>query len=105
MFVTVALSQTMFRSIALVSLFLPRIAVVVIAVPLPEAGLVVVEHLESRNPLRALPEVEMRYEQPRGAAVFDRQRFTFVIPHDPRLAAGHVSARKVGGVPRAAHGE
>src|SRR5215471_11320778 len=43
-------------SVALVPLFLPRIAVVVVAVSLPEAWLVVVENLQARDPLRALPE-------------------------------------------------
>ena len=58
-------------SVALVALLEPRVAPVVVAVAFPEAGLVVVEHAQPGDPLRALPEVEVRHEQPRRAAVLD----------------------------------
>ena len=56
-------------SVALVTLLEPRIAAVVVAVALPEAGFVVVEELEPGDPLRALPEVEVRHDEPGGPAV------------------------------------
>ena len=51
-------------SVAPVPLLPPRIAVVVVAVALPEAGLVIVAQCQPAHPLRALPEVEVRHEQP-----------------------------------------
>ena len=52
-----------------VSLFLPGVGVVVVAVALPEAELVVVEELEAAQPLGALPEVALRDEQAQRVAV------------------------------------
>src|SRR3954454_844105 len=82
-------------SVAPVPLFLPRIAVVVVAVALPEAGFVLLQQLQSTHPFRALPEVQMWYEQARGATVLRSERLTVVLVHDPRLAAGHLVERKV----------
>ena len=47
----------------------PRVAVQVVAVLLPEAGVVALLQDERPDPLRALPEVQMRHDQPRRAAV------------------------------------
>src|SRR3982074_1185946 len=52
-----------------VALFLPGIGVVVVAVALPEAEDVVVEELEAADPLRALPEVALRDEEPERPAM------------------------------------
>src|SRR3954454_21473413 len=57
------------RSVAPVPLLQPRVAAKVVAVRLPEAGLVLVPELEAAHPLGALPEVEVRDEQPCRAAV------------------------------------
>ena len=54
--------------------FPPRVAVEVVAIRLPEAGLVVVEELETAHPFRALPEVEVRDEKPGRPAVLGVQR-------------------------------
>src|SRR4051794_29521203 len=82
-------------SVALVALLGPGIAAVVIAVALPESLLVVVEQGEPGDPLRALPEIQMRYEQPHGSTVIGGQRRAFVAERDPRLAVGHVGQRQV----------
>ena len=67
----------------------------VVAVLLPEAGLVLVAQLEPAHPLGALPEVEVRHEQPRRAAVLGLERLAVVGEGDPRLAAGQVLERQV----------
>src|SRR5262249_56923914 len=56
-------------SVTGVPLLFPRVAVVVVAVALPEAGAVFLQQLNPAHPLGALPEVEMRDEQPCGSAV------------------------------------
>src|SRR6266508_2799891 len=48
----------------LVAFFLPVVRVVVVAVALPEAGLIGGEQLQAAQPLRALPEVAARHDQP-----------------------------------------
>src|SRR5205085_10025456 len=80
--------------VARVPLFLPRIAAVVVAVRLPEAGVVVLEHVEPADPLRALPEVEMRDQQAGRAAVLGGERFARVAGGDPGLPPGHVGERE-----------
>ena len=57
------------RSVPLVPLLAPWVAVVVVAELLPEAGLVLEQQLEAAHPLGRLPEVEVRDEQPGRAAV------------------------------------
>src|SRR3954465_11598571 len=54
--------------------FLPRVGVVVVAVPLPEAKLVVVEELQAADPLAALPEVLLRDEEAGRVAVLQLER-------------------------------
>src|SRR5215213_9024193 len=84
------------RSVPPIALLFPRVAVVVVAVGLPEAGLVMVAQLEAADPLRALPEVQMRDQQPRRATVLGLQRLAPVLVGDPRPAAGQVLERQVG---------
>ena len=72
---------------------------------LPEARLVVRAQLEPAHPLRALPEVEVRHQQPRRAAVLRRERLAVVAERDPRLAAGDVRERQIGGVAAVAERE
>src|SRR5918992_337829 len=86
------------RSVPRVALLFPGVAVVVVAVGLPEARLVVVAQLESANPLGALPEVEMRNEQPRRSAVLGLERLAAVLIRDPRPAADQILERQVGRV-------
>src|SRR4051794_2647729 len=85
--------------VALIPLLDPRIAAVVVAAHLPEAGVVVVEHANAGDELGALPEVEVRDEQARRTAVVTRQRLAVGRERDPCLAAGHVVERKVRRVP------
>src|SRR5690242_10631567 len=80
-------------SVTLVALFEPRVAAVVVAVLLPEPRLVVVENAQAGDPLRALPEVEVRHEEARRAAVLGRQWLPVELPRDPRATARHVGQR------------
>src|SRR3954471_1793410 len=82
-------------SVALVPLFLPRVAAVVVAVALPEPGLVVVEQTQPGDPLGALPEVQVRHQQPGRAAVLGGQRLPVGVPDHPGLATGDVVEREV----------
>src|SRR6201999_299483 len=86
------------RSVRPIPLLLPRVAVVVVAVGLPEAGLVVVHDPQATDPLGALPEVEVGDEEPGRAAVLARQRRALVLGDDPGTAAGQVLQREVGRV-------
>src|SRR5262249_21841147 len=78
--------------------FLPWVSVVVVAVCLPETGLVGRLEPEPPYPLGALPEVVMRDEHAGGAAVLGRERLTSVGEDHPRLAARDVLEREVGRV-------
>src|SRR3954453_18270195 len=82
-------------SVPLVALLEPGVAVVVVAVALPEALLVVVEQGQPGHPLRALPEVEVWHQQPDRTAVLSRQRPAVVGPHHPGLAVSDVRERQV----------
>ena len=76
-----------------------------VAVPLPEAGHLVVAELEPAHPFRALPEVQVGHQQSGGPAVHRIERLAVVFVGDPGLAAGEVRQRDVGGVPAVAEGE
>src|SRR4051794_35013580 len=93
------------RSVTLVPLLEPRVAEVVVAVALPEPLLVVLHERQPGDPLRALPEVEPRDEQPHRAAVFARERTSFVRPHDPRLPVPDLLQRQVRRVTRGRGGK
>src|SRR4051794_7680334 len=54
-----------------------------------------VHDAQARDPLRALPEVEVRDEQAGRAAVLAGQWLALVFPDDPGLAAGQVLERGV----------
>ena len=69
-----------------------------VAVRLPEAGLVGGGQPQAAHPLGALPEVQVRDEQPGGAAVLGVERLAVVGVRDPGLAAGEVLEREVGRV-------
>src|SRR5215470_5373560 len=86
------------RSVSLVALFLPWVSVIVVAVCLPEAGLVGRLEPEAPYPLGALPEVVVRDEHARGTTVLGFERLTSEGEDDPRLAAGDVLERQVGRV-------
>src|SRR6266545_4644278 len=81
--------------VAPVPLLAPWIAVVVVAVLLPEARRVLGAQRQPAHPLRALPEIEVRHEQTRRPAVLGLERLAVVPECDPRLASRHVLERKV----------
>ena len=56
------------------------------------------EQTQAAHPLGALPEVEVRDEQARRAAVLRLERLAVVAERDPRLAARDVLERQVGRV-------
>src|ERR1700712_4906115 len=82
-------------SVTLVPLFGPGIASIVITITFPEALLVVVHQGDLGDPLRALPEVQMRDDHPDRTAVLPGQRFVLVRPHHPGLATGDIGQRQV----------
>ena len=59
-----SLSQNVSITLEAVSLLAPGIGLVVVAVPLPEPGLVRVRELDAAQPLCALPEVAAGHQQP-----------------------------------------
>src|SRR2546421_12786103 len=63
--VTRSTTRARCQSVARVSLFFPRVPVVVVAVALPESGCVVLSQLDAAHPLRALPEVVAGGADPR----------------------------------------
>src|SRR5206468_11370501 len=85
-------------SVAAVALFEPLVAAVVVAQRLPEAGHVAVDQAEAADPLRALPEVAPRDDEPGRAAVLWRERPAVVLPGDERLAVQDVADWQVRGV-------
>src|SRR3954453_6050147 len=86
-------------SVTLVPLLAPGVTQVVVAVLLPEPRLVARHERQLADPLRALPEVEVRHQQSDRSAVLDRQRLAVELPHHPRLASGDVLEWQGGGVP------
>src|SRR5581483_3661002 len=98
--------------IALIPLLTPRIPAIVIAELLPKPRLIARHEPKATHPLRALPEIEMRHEQPRGPAMLRRQRRAPESERDPSLAIAHIVERQVGRVStvaerhhESAHGE
>src|SRR5260221_6504127 len=84
--------------------FFPGVRVVVIPVPLPEAELIVVEELEATDPLGALPEIALRYEEAERVAVLALERLAaegvgqhdvVVIP-DSEREAGRIALLRLG---------
>jgi hypothetical protein len=75
------------NSVAGVTLFFPRVSVVVVAVPFPEARLVVLAQLYTAYPLGAFPEIQMGHEQSRWAAVLRLERLALVLVGYSRLPA------------------
>src|SRR3954451_1664088 len=76
--------------VALVALLEPGISTVVVAVALPEPGLVLGQELEAGDPLGRLPEVQVRHQEPDRTTVLPSQRLAPEGPDHPGLAAGDV---------------
>src|ERR687894_168809 len=81
---TVPTSQRI-RSVVPVALLAPGVAVVVVADALPEARVVLGSQLQPAHPLGALPEVEVRDEQPCRSPVLGLELLAVVAVRDPRL--------------------
>src|SRR5205814_4955439 len=77
--------------------FLPEVGVVVVAVTLPEAGLVGRTKLEAAQPLRALPEVPRRNHQPQRPAVVRAERLAVGVVSQQRVLVLDRLEREVGG--------
>src|SRR3954453_18126607 len=72
-------------SVTLVPLLGPGVASVVVAVALPEPGLVLRHQRQARDPFGALPEVQVRHQQSDRTPVLGGQRPALVSPDPPRL--------------------
>src|SRR5690348_256205 len=71
------------QSVALITLFKPRVSTVVVAERLPEAGLVGLGEVQASDPLRALPEVQVWDEQAGGPSVLGLEVVAVVAVDDP----------------------
>src|SRR5262249_41647341 len=85
-------------SIAVIALLTPGVSVDVVAEGLPEARLIVLHELQPADPLRRLPEVEVRDQETRRAAVLRRQRLAVEAGRHQALATEQVVERQVGRV-------
>src|SRR6478672_7446246 len=82
-------------SVTLVPLFQPWVTPVVVAVALPESLLVMIHQGDPGDPFCALPEVQVRHQQPYRPAVIGRQWLALMRPHDPGLAPRDVRERQI----------
>src|SRR5262245_9120087 len=80
-----------------VPLFGPGIAPHVVAVLLPEAGVVLLQQLEPAHPLGALPEVEVWHQEADRTAVLRSQGLAVVAERQEILGTVEVLKRQVGG--------
>src|SRR5205823_13080650 len=86
------------RSVSAVPLFLPGVAVDVVAERLPEARLVSLHDPKAAHPLGALPEIEVRHDQPRRPAVDRLERLVVELVGHEGLPIDRLIDGKVGGV-------
>src|SRR5262249_61796452 len=86
-------------SITVIALLTPGVSVDVVAEGLPEARLVVLHEPQPADPLRRFPEVEVRDQKTRRAAVLWRQRLAVEPGRHQALATEQVLERQVGRVP------
>src|SRR3989441_10188217 len=68
----------------------------VVAVLLPEAGHVLVDQRDPSYPLGALPEIQVRHQQPGGPAVLGREPLTVPPKRDQIVRAIQIRERQVG---------
>src|SRR5215510_11118970 len=85
-------------SISVIALLTPGVSVDVVAERLPEARLVLLHEPQPADPLRRFPEVEVRDQESRWAAMLRRQRFAVELGRDQALAPEQVFERQVGRV-------
>ena len=70
-----------------------------VAVLLPEAGHVLIDQREAPYPLRALPEIQVRHQQPGGPAVLGHEPLPVPLERDEVVRAIEIRQRQVGGEP------
>src|SRR5437899_548646 len=80
---TAAASESVGISISPVPLLPPWISVVVVAVRLPESGLIPFRERQTPNPFRALPQIKVWDEQPGRTAMLRVKRLAVVLVSDP----------------------
>src|SRR5215471_1776516 len=85
------------RLLPAVALFLPGVAAHVVAVLLPEAWAIAGHELQATHPLGALPEVQVRDEQPQRPAVLRTDRLPVARIDEHVFLAQEVVERQVGG--------
>src|SRR6266576_6405504 len=83
----------------LVPLLLPVVGVVVVAVALPEAGLIRGEKFNPAQPLGALPEIARRDDEAQRPAVLGLERLAVRLPRDEGLLVFERLQRHVGREP------
>src|SRR5512141_2604659 len=81
-----------------IALLFPRIGVVVIAARLPVTGPVALAEADPREPLGALPEVQIRHERARRRAVWPRERAAGELVGDERARRERLGEAHVGRV-------
>jgi hypothetical protein len=69
-----------------------------IATKLPEPGLIAFNELQAVKPLGGFPEVQMRHEQSRRAAMIRFERATLITRCDHRLSVDEIGGRNVRGI-------
>src|SRR5262245_15314585 len=72
------------------ALLLPGVATHMIAVPLPESGLILLQKLDSRHPFSALPRIEPRHDQPRWSTMFAREGHAIMVQGYQRVLSKEV---------------
>src|ERR1700730_6377315 len=92
---SIASSFGLTASLPPVALFGPRVAAHVIAVLLPETGLVAVHELEPAHPLGALPEVQVGHEQTQRPTVFRADRLAIAHVDEHVLVAQKIVETQV----------
>jgi len=80
-----------------VALFFPGVAIHVISVLLPEAGLIVVEELECAGPLHGFPRVEVWHDQSQRIAVVQSEWHAVVMRGEQDVVTIQVSERYICG--------
>src|SRR5262249_41531025 len=83
------------RLVALIPLFFPWLTMIVIPKRLPKTRFIFVEQSETANPLGALPKIEVRNQQSRGAAVLGSERLSFICIAPPHLPPTDAFNRKI----------
>src|SRR5437773_12053931 len=86
---------TRIAALKTVALLLPIVGLVVVAVALPETGLIGCTELQPPQPLRDLPEVARRHHQAQRPAVVGSQRLAVRVVRDHRLVTPEGLERRV----------